>query len=277
MSTFIKITIAIKSMLQKEQVLAVAKEQRVTTVPSMADAHCHLDLLDADGISNAIKGGVQLMVTDGVDTKSNLASLKLADRINIFAALGVDPEHAAISDEELEFNITLVRSNKAAIVAIGEIGLDRKLATSEAGMKRQRQVFGKFLDLAVSLNMPVSVHARNAIDEVLQLLADKGVQKAHLHFFEGDVEQAKRAERLGYMISIPPFRSSRRDRVIKDIAIDNILAESDAPAAGTTPLDVKKSIGIVAAAKGISFEKAAEVLFYNTRRFFGIDAGFMRH
>ncbi len=263
-------------MPQKEQTLAIssAKEASITR---MADAHCHLDMLSAEEISNAIKSGVRVIITNGVDTKSNMATLKLADNINIFAAVGIDPEHSNISGEELEFNIHLAESNRQHIVAIGEIGLDNKITADANLLKRQREVLDRFLDLAVSLNLPVSVHARNAVEDVLLMLEEKNIAKAHLHFFEGNAEQAKRAERRGYMISIPPFKSSRRDRVIKDVAIDNILAESDAPAAGTSPLDVKKSIEIIASAKGMSFEKAAEVLFYNTRKFFGIDAGFVRH
>jgi TatD DNase family protein len=265
-----------QSMAQKEQTLYNNRRQDLT-ITAMADAHCHLDMLSSDDISSAIKSGVSMMISNGVDTKSNMKVLELSDNIHVYAALGVDPEHALMSDEELEFNLELVKSNFNRIVAIGEIGLDMKIAENFDAIERQRHVFGKFLDLAVSLKLPVCVHARSAINEVLLMLEDKGIQKAQLHFFEGNIEQVKRAERLGYMISVPPFRSAKRDNVIKYTAIDSIMAESDAPAAGKTPMDVKKSIEIVALVKGITFEKAAEMLLSNTKRFFNISTGFIRN
>ncbi|MGC8585923.1 MAG: TatD family hydrolase [Candidatus Micrarchaeia archaeon] len=261
-------------MPQREQ--SIEKTEETLSITEMADAHCHLDLLGNDEILKAIKYGVQIMISDGVDTRSNVEVLKLSDQRHIFAAIGIDPEHSLIGEDELEFNINLAKSNYGKLVAIGEIGLDAKFMTTQEAKDKQRHVFERFLELAIALNLPVSVHARGAIGEVLDLLEEKGVKKAHLHFFEGSIEQAKRAERNGYMISIPPLKSSRRDRIIKNVAIDYIMAESDAPMAGKSPIDVEKSIQMVALAKGISFEKAAETLLINTKRFFNIVPDIMR-
>ena len=49
------------------------------------------------------------------------------------------------------------------VVGIGEIGLDGKVAN----MEWQKKVFGRLLDLALVLNVPVSIHSREALDEVL--------------------------------------------------------------------------------------------------------------
>ncbi|MDE1833059.1 MAG: TatD family hydrolase, partial [Candidatus Micrarchaeota archaeon] len=160
--------------------------------------------------------------------------------------------------------------NPSKICAIGEIGLDYAYAKDKKGVERQKVVFGKFLDLALELDKPVTIHSREAMEDVLTMLEEKGVRRAHMHFFEGGPIEAKRIEKLGYMVSVPPFESSRRNKAISAIAIDNIMAESDSPAAGASPLDVGKSVAIVAKAKGISFERAAEQLTANTKRYFNV-------
>lgn len=254
---------------------SMIKRKATTQKTEMADSHCHLDLIDdRKVIDKAIGSGVTIMITNGVDTRSNKKSVDMADNRYIFAAMGVDPEHAELmDDDELELNIKAIRENARRIVAIGEIGLDNKKAGSFELVAKQRTAFEKQLDLARELNLPVCVHARNAIEQVLQLLEERGITKAQLHFFEGDVVQAKRAEKLGYMISIPPLDSDKRKRVVKEVSIDNIMVESDAPAAGGSPAEVKKAIEIIAEAKGLSFEKAAETTTANAKRFFNLHAG----
>jgi len=240
------------------------------TVTELADAHCHLDLLSAAQIGEAINANVKTLITNGVDIKSDMAALKMADGRNIFAMLGIDPEHAVlVQPEELETAVGLIKGSFGpGIVGIGEIGLDGKIPN----MDWQKTVFRRLLDLALELKVPVSIHSRDALDEVLSILEEKAVKKAHIHFFEGSTEQAKRVERMGYMISIPPLESGRRRKVIKEVSIDNIMVESDAPAAVKSPLDVRKAVEMIAEEKRITFEQAAQAVVANTKRFFGIES-----
>lgn len=251
------------------------------TKVELADTHTHLDIMDGmDTIKEAIEYGVSTIITDGVDTESNLKALEMSDGNHIFAALGVDPEHLALMrDDELEFNFKLLRENAKRIVAIGEIGLDYRLFEDTKNRARQRLVFGKFLDLAEDLQLPVSVHSRNAIDDVLFILGRRRALRVHLHHFEGDVKEAKIAEARGYMISIPPIESGKRKRVIKEVPISMLVAETDSPAVGATPKDVERAVRMIAEIKGIDYEKAAEVLTFNAKEFFNIhkEKGFMRY
>jgi len=249
-------------------------------VTEMADAHCHLDLLeDIAQIAESIRYGVRTIVTNGVNTKSNMRAMELADNKNIFAMLGIDPEHAGVGDDELEFTIKTIRQNATRISGIGEIGLDYGRVKEKVGVERQKEVFGAFLELAKELRLPVSVHSRDAIVEVIHTLEEKGMEMVHIHFFEGSVQQAKEIEKRGWLISVPPINSSKRGKIIKEIAIDNIMAESDAPVVGVTPRDVEKSIEIVAEAKRIEFKRAADLLTQNTKKFFRLHTKgmFMRY
>jgi len=237
----------------------------------LADAHCHLDLLNAEEISEAVGFGVKTMITNGVDPASNIKSLKLADGINIFPVLGIDPEHAVkTTDAELSASISMIRQNATRIVGIGEIGLDKGGRISN--FERQKLFFGRFVDLALELNLPVSVHSRNAIGDVLAVLESKGVRKAHIHFFDGDAMQAKTAERMGYTISIPPLESNRRRKVIKDMSIDNIMVESDSPVAAKSPKEVIRAVEMIAEEKQLDIQRVAHAVVANTKRFFNLHA-----
>jgi TatD DNase family protein len=244
------------------------KEKQLT---EMADAHCHLDLVnDPEIIRQAVSYGVRTIITNGVDTKSNIRSMEIADNRNIFALLGIDPEHANVTKEELEFNINLIRQNAKKISGIGEIGMDYGKVKDKVPVEKQRMVFETFLDLAKELDLPVSVHSRDAMDYVIQILSEKEIKSAHIHFFEGSVQQAREVVKKGWMISVPPLISNKRSKVIKEVAIDNIMAESDSPVVGASPRDVEKSIRIVAEAKILPVERAAELLTKNTKKFFRI-------
>lgn len=241
-------------------------EPMQTSIVELADAHCHLDLMNSDEIREAVQYGVRTIITNGVDTKSNMAAANLHDGKNIFAMLGVDPEHGILMpDAELEFNIKTIRSARN-LAGIGEIGLDKN--GKVGNYERQKLIFERFVDLAIEMQLPMSIHSRNAVDEVLSILETKGAKKAHIHFFDGGVEQAKRMERMGYMLSIPPLESSRRRKIIKEVSIDNIMVESDSPVATKSPKEVRKAIEMVAEEKRISFERAAEATVANTKRFF---------
>ena len=250
-------------MLTKE----LSRENQLTALP-LYDAHCHLDMLDGTGL---IYPNVVAMITNSTSFASNMNNLGLADGRRIFANLGIDPEYAkTIGTDELDFVTDFIRQNRSSITGIGEIGLDKPDNGDTYAM--QKKVFERMLDLSIELHKPVSIHSRNAINEVLEILGEKKHTMAHIHFFEGGPEHARTIQSMGYMISVPPFESSKRRRAIKDIPIDNIMVESDSPAAGATPNDVIASLRIVAESKGISIERAAEATANNTKRFFMLNA-----
>ncbi len=263
--------------MQTKQLLQERQELHKDIV-EMADAHCHLSIMDDSAIiRDAVLGGVLTMVTNGVDTPSNIKTLSVSDNKNVFAAIGIDPEHALAIDEseiekELAFNIGMARQNSERIVAIGEIGLDYSVGGGPHNISRQKRVFGAMIELAAELKLPISVHSRNAIKDVLEFLDEKEAGRVHLHFFEGGVEEARIAVKRGYMISVPPIESPKRKRVIAMMPMDNLMAESDAPVVGRTPKAVEKSIRYISSIKGLPFDQVASALTSNTRKFFDIGA-----
>lgn len=257
------------ALVQKTKQVGVGAQTKMAI--EMADAHCHADMLTHEAIKEAVAFGVRTIITNGTSTKSNFKSIDIADRKNVFPALGISPDNAvSITEEELNFNIGMIKANADTISAIGEIGLDAKVPGGEIGFARQRHVFGLFLDLAVELGLPVSVHSRGTMKEVIDTLEEKKIERVHIHYFEGDENDAKRIAGHGWFVSVPPINSSKRERAIKVIPLAQLMAESDAPAIGSSPKDVEMSVRIIAGAKGVDFARAAEMVRENTKTFFNL-------
>jgi TatD DNase family protein len=253
------------------QLSAKKEEEKHKQKLEFIDAHCHPDFLSDEELDVANDRGVTALIVNGVDTKSNMSIIGERWRSGVFAALGVHPENAlTMMDNEIDYNVNLIRANAKNISAIGEIGLDYKFATSEKEKQRQKEVFRKFVNLAIELDKPASVHSRDALDDVLDILEESKIKKAHIHFFEGDNAQAERVAKMGFVVSVPPMHSAKRMAAMESIPISNIMAETDSPTANMHIYDIDKSVMLIAKAKGLDFDNCAIAVADNTKRFFNI-------
>ena len=256
--------------VQKSGRVVVGK-LRTEQLPELADAHSHLDLLK-DGVllKESIDRGVGTIITCGVDYQTSVKALALSDYSVIFPEVGLDPENALLDDNGIDRVCELARKNPSRIVGIGEIGLDFKKAVSDVDKEKQLEAFRSMIKLGIELDKPLTVHSRNSMKEVLEILESSGAKMVQLHYFEGGIEDAKKAAELGYYISVPPLESGKRAAAIKSFPIELLMAETDTPVVGKAPYDVAVSVRIVANVKGIDYYKAAELLTANTKRFFRI-------
>lgn len=236
----------------------------------LIDAHCHLDLFPnpEEVVNSAVANGIEAMITAGGSSKGNLASLKIAGHDRVFAVIGIDPL-AAQTEFGLIDNLEEVMLTSRKIVGIGEIGLDAKVL-DRVPIEVQRNAFGRQLDIAKVHDMPVVIHSRGMIGEVMKMLQERRVKKAMFHFFEGDERQAAELAGMGYLISIPPAESSKRKRVIKELDLSSMVFETDSPVVGKDPADVAKVVRLVADLKGFSFEEVALRAAQNVKGFFYI-------
>ncbi|MGC8567728.1 MAG: TatD family hydrolase [Candidatus Micrarchaeia archaeon] len=252
----------------KPEVLRILSNRKEIEITELADAHCHLDMVNRAEIDEAIKLGIKTFISNGGSTKSNTKTLEISDGINVFPAIGIDPDNAEnMTKNELEFNLDLIRENASRIKSIGEIGLDYKNRT-QAQMAKQEEAFREMLRLAKELGKPVSVHSRDAIKSVIKIIDEEKIEKAHIHFFEGNMEDIKALKSIDCMVSIPPLESKRRNEIIKMVDIEMIMAETDAPAAAKKLTDLKEAVKIIAREKEMDYTETARILTKNTKRFF---------
>ena len=200
----------------------------------LIDVHCHLEMCDKPhDIIKEAKEKEMIIVTDGVGAEANKRALEFAEEYdNIKACLGLYPIDALkLNDKEIDEIIKNIKENKNSIWGIGEIGLDYKESEKEEEHKRQREIFEKFVKLAIELNKPVTVHSRKAEPECIEILEKLEAKKVIMHCFSGKMKLVKRIAENKWFLSIPTNvnHSFHFQEVIKLVPIQQLLCETDSP------------------------------------------------
>lgn len=97
-------------------------------------------------------------------------------------------------------------------------------------------MFKQILNLALEFDLPVNIHARNSLDDVIEVLKsfDK-LPEFILHCFDGNKNQMKQILKLGGYISFNGLITyNDRNKVLIDaiknnINVDKFVLETDAP------------------------------------------------
>ncbi len=256
----------------------------------LADTHCHL-MWDAfaddikDTIARALQDGINRILVPGTDIQTSRAAVELAAQFEpVYAAVGVHPHDASQWNEGIAAELRdLARSPKT--VAIGEIGLDFYRNYSPAA--DQHTAFEAQLQIAGELGLPVVIHSRAAMDEVLETLLPWSAELSTrdragvLHAFSGDHQAALRAIAGGFYIGVAgpltyPKASALRD-VIARLPENRILIETDSPFLTPQPHRGKRNepafVRLVALelarVLGRDYPWAAEVTSRNAQSLFG--------
>lgn len=211
----------------------------------LVDHHCHLDFpefaSDLDGVvARAQAAGVATMVTISTRIRKFDQIKAIAERYpDVFCSVGTHPHNA---DEELEIpTAEIVRlAQHPKVVAIGEAGLDYHYKhSSPAG---QAQGFRNHIAAARETGLPLEIHTREADDDTLAILRDehaKGAFPAVLHCYTGGRELALRAVDMGLYVSFSGVISFKKTEALQEIArdvpLDRILVETDAPFLAPVP------------------------------------------
>lgn len=232
----------------------------------LVDSHCHLDSFSKRQLA-CLPEGI-LPVTSGYSHKSNRKNAEIARLLKIPFCLGIAPQTAVFEGiGKLPEWEGFIRSQ--APNAIGEIGLDYHWGKEEKHFSDERALFGRMLDLAEGMGLPIVLHTRKAEGKCLDALQEYGWKKPFMmHFFSGDAETAKRAVEMGGIISVPPLHSKDRRKTIEAIPLEKLVAETDAPYITRGIEGVKDAVQYIAEVKGIPFGEAADATARNSATFF---------
>ncbi len=241
---------------------------------SYVDAHVHLadpaysDRIEAI-IEDATKNGIARILSNAMDYDTSVATIALARRYEetVLAAVGLHPWTVVNGPTfELAKFEDLLDENAEHVKAIGEIGLDGKYTQDEEKRRRQREIFEHFLEIAERKRLPVVVHSRMAIEEVLDEIARFAKLKVLLHWYDGPAEKLELIRERGYFISIGPalFYSKRIAEIGRKAELDMILSETDGPVTYHGPFQEKTTqpsrvIDVVERLAEIRFEKVATI------------------
>lgn len=247
----------------------------------MFDSHCHpTDTDDAwDAIERAREAGVGLLCC-GYNAEANERVTELRDRRpSLPIALGLHPWFAG---EPVEPVLALIE--RARPSAVGEIGLDLWAEVGEHTLGRQREVLEAQLALAARLQLPVTVHSRRAVPELLSVARNHPRVRGSLHAYSGSFEQLLPFLKLGWFVGVGGAvtrpRAHRVRRCASQVPLDRIVLETDSPAIGmeglephqVRPVHVRRVAESLALLRGVELECIVEQTDSNARELFGAEA-----
>ena len=124
----------------------------------------------------------------------------------------------------------------ARLVAVGEIGLDYfvpELAAPGALRERQEYFYREQLKLARRHGLPVVLHVRRSVDQILKGLRAVGVAGGIAHAFNGSRQQAQTFIDLGFKLGFGGAmtwpRATRLRQLAAELPLESIVLETDAP------------------------------------------------
>lgn len=253
---------------------------------SLIDTHCHLDFPDFKDQRDAVvqrarDAGVKRMITICTHA-SRFAGVKevAAYYDDVFCSLGVHPHHSGEEGELVETKWLVEESKYEKVVGLGETGLDYYYNNSPVEL--QQESFRRHIHAALETDLPLIVHTRDADEDTYEILKSegKGRLRGLLHCFSSGRKLAEQAIEMGFYLSlsgIVTFKKSQDLRdIVKDIPLENILVETDAPFLapmphrGRTnePAYVVHTAAVVAEVKGISLEELGIITSANALRVF---------
>lgn len=205
--------------------------------PVLYDSHIHLTDTEYDNFLPSIlvtlKGMSIKACSVAVNNSTSSKALRLfggKDIHNIvYNFLGIHPQYA---DENISQFEEMVGSNIHNIDGIGEIGLDPTYYNQDKNTKaKQDQVFTKMLTIAETYDKPISVHSRQSLDEILNVLSSYNLKKTCLHWFDGSPQQLEKSLDMGLYVSFGPslIYSKKKQGLLKLTDQRKLLIETDGP------------------------------------------------
>ncbi|WP_353134578.1 TatD family hydrolase [Pseudopedobacter sp.] len=253
----------------------------------LTDTHTHIYYEeDPENRKSVIQRCIDNHITRLFLPNVNTDSITLIDDIcasypeMCFPMLGLHPCDVKANYQEELANIHSAINNRR-IYAIGEIGID--LYWDKSTLEIQRIAFKQQINWAKSLGLPIVIHCREAFDEVFEVLEEEKDDKLRgiFHCFTGNSEQARRAIDLNFYLGIGgvvTYKKAGLDVVLKEISLDNLVLETDAPYLAPVPYRGKKNESSyliyvadkVAEIYETTIEQVAEITTANSVKIFGI-------
>lgn len=245
------------------------------------DTHCHVISEYYNNIEDVLicarENGVEKIIVNGYDLKSNLEVLELAKRYDmIYAAIGFHPSEL----ESFDYNFLRNCILNDKVVAIGEIGLDYHYDSDNDTKEKQISIFKKQLELAIEFNKPVIIHARDSIMDIYNVICSYNNIQGVLHCYSGSLEMAKLFINKGLLLGVGGVVTFENAKTIKDVVkcidLNHFLLETDSPYLTPVPYRGRTNepsyIPLIAKAvadlKGVDVSVVSEVTTNNARRIF---------
>jgi TatD DNase family protein len=223
------------------------------------DSHCHVqeeyrrDGEKGDGdtdlsslLERATLAGVDRLVCIGTDASTSGQAVTLArdvkagdGALDAWASIGLHPHEATAGVDDVAALLAQeIAVGDGVVVAVGECGLDYYYEHSPR--HAQRTAFAGQIALALAHDLALVIHARDAWDDVFDVLAAEGIpERTILHCFTGGPDELDRCVRVGMFVSFSGIITFKNASDIRDAAarcpLDRLLVETDSPFLAPVP------------------------------------------
>lgn len=244
------------------------------------DTHCHLtdnycdnNLDDVVACARAV--GVGMLICPTADPDDVAAAIKIAETYdNIFATIGIHPEHAGTdASQHLTRNVL----THPRVVGVGEIGLDYHY--NSENRNEQIKLFEQQLNIACEHGLPVAIHTRDADNDTAAILGDFDLRGV-MHCYTSSWNLAKKMLDRGFYFSASGIITFKNADTVRDtfskIPLDRIVIETDSPYCAPvphrgqvcTPAMVTAVAHTIAQIKNLQISELETILEQNTKRLY---------
>lgn len=177
-------------------------------------------------------------------TLSALWQMVDADPAHCFPMMGL---HPCSVKENYREELALVEKELATgkYCAVGEIGLD--LYWDKSTLPQQVEAFRKQVQWAKELSLPIVIHARDAFEEIFEVIDELNDDKLFgiFHCFTGGVAEAEKI--VGYggfkmgIGGVVTFKNGGLDKTLANVPLEQLVLETDAPYIAPAPFRGKRN------------------------------------
>lgn len=256
---------------------------------TIIDTHSHTydESFDNDienVIDRAKRAGITSILLPNVDMETIEQVNNLAGRYPHYCLpmMGLHPT-SVTADWESDLKIIKQQFTIHKYIAVGEIGID--LYWDKSLEQEQKAAFEEQLRWSIELNLPVSIHCRNAISESVECIKKVGASKLRgaFHSFSGSNEELEAVLALeNFYLGINgtvTYKNSTLPQVLMGTELSHLIIETDAPYLPPVPYRGKRNepaYTIHIAAKladiyGVTPEKVGEITSVNAKKLFSIN------
>ena len=249
------------------------------------DSHSHYTDEAFDSDRDALlgsfpqKGIVRCMVC-GTDLATSADCIALAEKYPalIVTAVGVHPECPDPPADYTDRLRELVQHK--SVKAIGEIGLDYHYEGFDRAA--QQRILRQQLELAKELDLPVILHCRDAMGDMLSILREMLPLQGVMHCFGGSAESAQEVLEMGLYIGftgVITFKNAKKPlAALRSLPLDRLLIETDCPYMAPVPYRgqrcdstmLAETAAVMAREKGVSVEDICRITAENAARLFRV-------
>ena len=219
---------------------------------TLVDTHCHINMMVKEKFDapltqenfelasqiaqDAAQQGVKYILNVGTSITECINCIDLAKKnTGMFAAVGIHPCDITPNWQQDLQKVKEFLKNKTLnkIVCIGECGLD--LYHRQDTLPEQIDLLKAQIELALEQNLPLSIHMRQATEEMHKILDQYKHDKLTgvMHCFPESKEFADYVISLGLLIGIGgPVtypKNTQLQETVAQIPLEKIILETDAP------------------------------------------------